>query len=93
MLIQSDSFRGSTLGSLLTFISPSVATVHGKVQFLGGRFRSENLHYQRPSVQGGHLLRALRLLSTYNLEREGLAQQLEGHKKRLEENKSKHTTA
>ena len=26
-----------------TLISPRVATVQGKVQFLGGRFRSENL--------------------------------------------------
>ena len=28
---------------LCTLISPRVATVQGKVQFLGGRFRSENL--------------------------------------------------
>ena len=35
------------MGSLPTLISPSVATVHGKVQFFGGKFRSENLQHQR----------------------------------------------
>ena len=63
--------RDSILGSLLTLISPSVATVQGKVQFLGGRFRSENLHYQMPSVQVLLLLRALGLLRYATQEKRG----------------------
>ncbi len=33
-----------------TLISPRFDTVQGKVQFLGGRLRSENLHRCQPAV-------------------------------------------
>ena len=36
----------------LTLICPRFATVQGKVQFLGGKFRSENLHRTSASIQG-----------------------------------------
>ena len=34
-----------------TLICPRFATVQGKVQFLGGRFRSENLHMHNQHLE------------------------------------------